>query len=612
MQISAIQSNMSFGRTLTKHEEKELSNLEQEAKKELGTDITMATVFDFSLPQKSHDTGIGTSFSNDAQKMAVFLKNTFGVNSIQLQPQGQISDSVHSPYSGTSFSLGMHIIDLNKLTEKEYGNILKEEDLNAPFMNKNIDDTIVDYHNVFSEDGQISMLKKAYDNFKLLDENSQIKTDFKNFKKENEHWLKKDALFEAMAVKNNNRNMLEWDKDEQNVFATKEGNIEIIKQLEQVEDEEGRNIVDFEEFVQFIADKEQKESKNKFNEKGIQVYGDCLIGFSQKDVWTHKSAFDENLEFGCQLESGEYSCWSPAIDFNKIDGEAGELLREKFDIFFKRYDGIRIDAAWQLINPMLLTPLKKDGHDVYDLKGHKLGCPINDDRQPHMGDKIIKGIVFETAQKNNFPLDKIFLEMLGGNSEASLDTVKNTGVKFIHITKYGKHNWGRVKFYESQGYSKQQNLKSGDYIIGPGTHDDESLISQFDTYKNPRAWHLADDLKLNSDELQNNINNWTDAAFAELFTTKNQFATLPDILGSDRRINNPDEIKGNWEYRAGSDYKKDYYENLTHGKGLNFPDALSKALKSKGLHSKLTDRLDYYAGVLREPEKDKKYTDVIV
>ena len=86
------------------------------------------------------------------------------------------------------------------------------------------------------------------------------------------------------------------------------------------------------------------------------------------------------------------------------------------------------------------------------------------------------------------------------------------------------------------------------------------------------------------------------------FTTKNQFATLPDILGSERRINQPNVTAGNWSYRAAQEYEKQYFENLAQGQGLNTPDALSKAIKAKhGGHANgLTDKLDRFASILRE------------
>ena len=90
------------------------------------------------------------------------------------------------------------------------------------------------------------------------------------------------------------------------------------------------------------------------------------------------------------------------------------------------------------------------------------------------------------------------------------------------------------------------------------------------------------------------------AITAELFTTKNQFMTLPDILGSERRINTPNTSEDNWDYRASKDYERDYHENLSRGKGLNYPDALAKALEAKNGPRYMIDSLKYYADLLHQ------------
>ena len=118
MQVNCINPLVSFGRALSTKEQAEFEKEVNKAKKELNIDKTMATIFDFSVPSLNRDSGIGTSFSNDAQKLGEFLKAMCGINSIQLQPQGEISNYVRSPYSGTGFSLGTHIIDLTKLNLK--------------------------------------------------------------------------------------------------------------------------------------------------------------------------------------------------------------------------------------------------------------------------------------------------------------------------------------------------------------------------------------------------------------------------------------------------------------------------------------------------------------
>ena len=603
MKIANVQSNISFGRALTTKEKKEYARVQEQARRELGIDKTTATIFDFSVPSGKNDTGIGTTFSQEAQDMAALLKTMCGVNSIQLQPQGEISNYVRSPYSGTGFSLGMHIIDLNKLADKKYGSLLSAEDLQSPYMTRVKKHDTVDYSNVFSDDGQKAMLRKAYARFEQLSESSPLKKEFAKFKKENAYWVERDALYEAVAFANGSKDMKTWPDRDKNVFATKEGDKARIAELKQVRDEVGNNVVDYEQFVQFIADKQQKDSKAEFNKQGIDIYGDCQIGFSQKDFWAHKSAFYPNYEYGCDIGEGNFSCWSPAINFDKLHGEAGELLYNKFDLFFKRYDGARIDAAWQLINPLICEPLHdRNGNDSFDNNGNKLGRKLP--YQPRIADNgryIMKDIVMKAADKNNVPHDKIFLELLGGNSYDSLDAVKGLGATLIHITRYGGDSWGRVKYYESHSDNKYQNMRPGDYTIGPGTHDDISMIQQVREGKG-RAGYLSRDLCLNQYELENSPEALSKAMFAELFTTKNQFATLPDMLGSERRINVPNTTDGNWSYRATQDYEREYFQNLSKGKGLNSADALAKAIKAKnyGRGNALTAKLEQFAHILRQ------------
>ncbi len=603
MKISNINPQVNFGRAFTTKEKKEYEKVQVQARKELGLDKTTATIFDFSAPAGAKDTGIGTTFSKEAQGLTDMLKAMCGINSIQLQPQGEISNYVRSPYSGTGFSLGAHIIDLTKLQDEKYGKLLNSEDMNSSYMTRVRDHETVDYDNVFAQDGQKAMLKKAYLNFEKLPAKNPLKKEFELFKKENSYWVEKDALFEAVAVDNGTKNVKEWSYEDQNVFATKDGNAKRISELRKVQDEDGTNVVDFEEFVQFIADKQQKDAKAEYNKKGIDLYGDCQIGFSDKDVWAHKSAFSRTYEFGCDIGNGNYSCWSPAIDFDKIDGEAGELLSKKFDLFFKRYNGVRIDAAWQLINPLVCSPWMEYGHTKFDNNGNKLGHKL--ERQPKVTDNgkyIINNIILKAADDNNVPHDKVFLELLGGNSYRSLDAVKDSGATLIHITRYAGDTWGRVKFYESEGENKYQNMKPGQYTIGPGTHDDYSLLEQAENGRG-RAYLLANDLSLNKYSLEHSRERLSEAMFAELFTTKNQFATLPDIVGSDKRINTPNVLAGNWEYRISPNYEKEYHTNLAQGKGLNMPDALSKALRAKK-HGRaaagLIAKLDSFAKILRQ------------
>ena len=275
----------------------------------------------------------------------------------------------------------------------------------------------------------------------------------------------------------------------------------------------------------------------------------------------------------------------------------------KFDLFFKRYDGVRIDAAWQLINPLICEPLTENGNPVFDHAGNKLGKLI--DMQPQIkngGKEIIENIVMNAADKNGVKRDKVLLELLGGNSYDSLDAVKGLGGTLIHISRYGNEGWGRVKYYESHGSNKYQNMAPEDYIMGPGTHDDPSLIEQVEDWQNRenKANYLSRDLGIDRNYLLHSPENTAAAVYGEMFTTNNQFATLPDILGSRRKINTPNTTDGNWSYRAPQNYEKEYFTNLSKNKGLNTPDAMAKALQAKSgnYHQGLIDILYKFANIL--------------
>ena len=185
MKIGALNSNLNFKRALTSVEKQSYIDLTNQARQELGLNTTSATIFDFSVPTFDKNTGIGTTFSNDAQELAMTLKAMCGINAIQTGPEGEISNYTRSPYSGTSFSLGKHLIDLKKLKEDNYGNLLNDYDFDMPYFNRTTAEESVDYNNIFAPDGQEAVLKLAYSRFREYDSNHPLKLEFENFKREN-------------------------------------------------------------------------------------------------------------------------------------------------------------------------------------------------------------------------------------------------------------------------------------------------------------------------------------------------------------------------------------------------------------------------------------------
>ena len=127
MRINSI-NHINFGRAFTTKEKAEYKKLIADCQKELGIKDTTAIVFDFNVPStEGKNTGIGSTWSESMKSFIPFVKDMTGITSIQLQPQGKISRGNTSPYSGTNFAFGEHIIALDKLTQKEYGCLLSED-----------------------------------------------------------------------------------------------------------------------------------------------------------------------------------------------------------------------------------------------------------------------------------------------------------------------------------------------------------------------------------------------------------------------------------------------------------------------------------------------------
>ena len=265
MHLNKIQ-HQNFQRALTS---KELSNYKttiKKAKEELGIEDTTVIAFDFSYPtKKCRNTGIGTSFSDYAFGFNDFLKTTMGINSVQLQPQGKISKANVSPYSGTNFALGKHIIDLNLLTTQEYGNLLDSNYISSFDFNYPKSKTEREYHTDYNWalTNQEEALKMAWENFKKS-QSPKLKKEYREFKKENLSWLEYETLFTILSKKYGTTNFSEWEETDKNLYNN-DFPLEIrqrrIQELKNTHKEE----IDYENFTQFILDKQQKFSKEKNN-----------------------------------------------------------------------------------------------------------------------------------------------------------------------------------------------------------------------------------------------------------------------------------------------------------------------------------------------------------
>lgn len=601
MEISRIGATSSFGRAFTTKEKQEWKQLEQQSRKELGLGRTTAVVFDFNIPsEQGYNTAIGTTLSEKSQGFMNFVQDMTGANAMLLGPQGQISSFNICPYSGTTFSLGEHLIDLKLLSQDDYENILPLERVqqydNEYDGDKWRRDKKVDYGYVIGDNYdpgvQNLALKEAFENFQQLPKNSKLKKEFNQFKKDNTYWLEKDALYDALATEHGVTDSTKWPERDRDLFSGKYSKEDVNKRVSELKDKYS-DLIESKEFNQFLIDKQQQAAKKQYNDKGFKTYGDCLVGFSDKERWAHKSCFKENEYMGCKNPGEALQTWGfPALDYSKLGtpdhlGETGELIAHKFDIFFKRYDGFRIDAAWQIINPY-----------TYAMDGNN---PREIGEQPKLNDSVIKIMENSARKAGKLDKDSLLFELLGQRAKEGI-AITQGKYPHIHITRYAHGSWGRPAFYE-----QKQGYKPGDYTIGIGTHDDITLreLASNKEERQKQSEFLAQDLKLNRHELVGSEEKFRNAKTAELFTTKDQFFTLPDMFGMSEKINQPGTPNGldtnNWTVRIPTNYEAYYYQQLSDGLGMNMPDARATALKAKNSHNhELINKLQTAAAILRE------------
>ncbi len=352
------------GLTLTK--EKKDTKLIKEALKVLGKDNLALIVHGSSFPSKNgEDTGFGTYNSEAGHELISYASDIF--NALQLGPAGRTKSTDSSPYCGTIFSGNPLFIDLKKLTEKEWGNILSQKTFDKVVSNnpkQNSGRTAYSY----IHKAQMEALKEGWNNFK----NSKLmKKEFEKFKKENSFWLDNDSLYEALSIENGSDYWYIWENeidknllnpksdDEKKMYASR------IKEIKNKYQDE----IEFYKFCQFVLEIQNEETKKFALKHGIKMIADRQVAFSDRDAWAYQSLFMPGWYLGCPPDyfSKNGQAWGfPVMDPEKMfknDGSLGEggiLMKNLYKKMFKENQGgVRIDHIVGLIDPWVYKAGKK-------------------------------------------------------------------------------------------------------------------------------------------------------------------------------------------------------------------------------------------------------------
>lgn len=562
------------------------------------------------------NTGFGTINSNGGREVIDYAKGIF--NAIQLGPAGKTKSCDSSPYTGTIFSGNPLFIDLKQLTGNEWNNILSVETYsriveNNP--NKDINKTAYSY--IYKQ--QNEALEEAWRNFKEKGSEA-LKKEFETYKIENDYWLDKDSLYEALSIEHGNDYWPLWNSEtDKNLFNPKstEEKIEFSKRINEIskkyEDE-----IDKYKFIQFVLNKQNDKTREYAKQAGIKMIADRQVAFSDRDTWAYQSLFLEGWMLGCPPDyfSKDGQAWGfPVMNPDRMyndDGsldEGGILLKNLYKKMFRENPGgVRIDHIVGLIDPWVYKAGKKPKIEqgagrLYSSPEHPELCKyaiarmedldttLEADKekrvktlsqeQIHKYGRLIEKIVIAAAEEEGLDKDAIVCEDLGTLTNPVAAVMKEYQLQGMRLTQF-------VVAEKPEHPYRCCNIDGRCWAM-VGTHDNEpiqmwanSMVNTHEGYLHVK--NLVEDLFSeceNKDEIITNMtkdaNFLTETKLVEIFASKAEnvqifftdFFKIYDVYN--RPGTSGDE---NWSLRLPDNFKE-----LTP---INLANILKRAIIARG------------------------------
>ena len=598
------------------------------ALRELGKKNFALIVHGNSFPSISgKNTGFGTPNSEAGKKLMDFASGLF--NAIQLGPQGKTKACDSSPYTGTIFSINPLFIDLEQLTTKEWGNILSLETFERVCNenpNKNINKTAYSY--IYK--AQDEALQEAYMNFKEWN-CKKLNKEFEKFKDENDFWLSKDALYEALSIENNNDYWPLWNnKTDRNMFNPKNDEDKKAAFLREKEIRlKYADTINYYSFCQFVAAKQNEATRKYAKKDDLKMIADRQVAFSDRDSWAYQSLFLEGWMLGCPPDyfSKSGQAWGfPVVDPKKMFnedgslGEAGQLLKHLYKKMFKENPGgVRIDHIVGLIDPWVYkagkTPMPKDGAGrLYSSPEHPelsqyaiatmddLNLELENDKEKRVKKltkeqikkygAMIEKVVIAAAKEEGLNKDAIVCEDLGTLTFPVESVMKEYDLQGMRLTQFVKHE-------DPEHPYRCCNIVPRCWAM-VGTHDNEPISMWADEMINTHEGYLnvvnlVDDMysELQGKERDDLIVKLTTEAkalmnvkLAEIFASKaeNIQVFFTDFFGIKDTYNKPGTSgDSNWSLRLPDNFEEVYLNNISEkGLALNLPLILKMAIEARG------------------------------
>ncbi len=589
----------------------------RKALKALGKKNFVMIMHNGSFPSApGQNTGFGTINSDAGKKFIEYSSGLF--DAIQLGPAGKTKSCDSSPYTGTIFSNNPLFIDLKELTTKTWGNILSEKTYNEIVEenpNKNINKTAYSY--IYKR--QNEALTEAWNNFKNKASKKLLK-EFDIYKRDNEFWLDKDALYEALSIEHGNDYWPLWNSDmDKNLFNPDsiEEQLAYGNRIKEVETKYADEI-DYYKFVQFVINKQNEETRQFALKHNVKMIADRQVAFSDRDTWAYQSLFLKGWMLGCPPDyfSKDGQAWGfPVMNPERLfnaDGsldEGGKLMKNLFKKMFKENPGgVRIDHIVGLIDPWVYKAGKKPKIEegagrLYSSPEHPelakfaiakledLDMELTADKEKRVKSltkaqvkqygRIIEKIVIAAAKEEGLDKDSIVCEDLGTLTNPVAAVMKEYGLQGMKLTQF-------VEADKPEDPYRCCNIDKKCWAM-VGTHDNEPIKMWADSMIHTHvgylhAKNLVDDLFKEADNKDDIIVRLTnDADFLAQTKLVELFASLAEniqIFFTDYfnvyDVYNRPGTSGdeNWSLRLPDNYKE-----LT---SIDLPNILKLAIEARG------------------------------
>ncbi len=607
-------SKMSFKRQLTPAEEKEMARINAQAKDLLGNNGNSVLVLhDACLPQAPNtNTGVSNLLNKESDSFFDFAKTYFGINTIQVHPQGEYinrprKNKLVCPYSYSAFGLNNSLIDLETLTKESWRQLVKPEEL-AKVVEANNDtnrEYLVNYENINNPNREFQkVIRKAYERFSELSETDDLKIQFKNFKTKNKEWLEPKVLYQYLQKINNGKHHSFWERDiDVNLYNNSVYDEKVLRAQREIYLNECKDDAEFYMFKQFVADSHLSQARENLHAKGLKLFGDMEINFAQDEIWACPKAFLTTHYIGA-------NDWkAPSLNYYELGDEnsaAAQFLKRKVAFMAERYDGIRFDASWMYISPALKNATTQQSVSI------NLGEQVLD-----MMEKEVKSV-----QGDAFNPENLIHEFKAGSEFPMLvhGEVRPEIASKITIleSEYLNSHWGSFDYFQNQ-----LNWSKDKCIMGVGDHTSQPLVqmalgmddavefAKSGRKLNQKAVQAPILAEMFSDTVENMSKpaNFIRAKFADIMCAKHNFIFFMDALGRSARFDSQ-LLNGhdNYRYKISADYKADYHKAIERGHALNLSDALAKAIEKAGLkesNKELHANLIKFAQLLKQNENEE-------